>query len=57
MNTNSSSLDPVQDGFTALHVASQNGHSGVARMLLEAKADVNKKTHVSVIVYSDGVCH
>ena len=35
------------DGVTALHVASHNGHSGVVRMLLEAKADVRKKTKVS----------
>ncbi len=26
----------IQDGWTALHVASQNGHCGVVRMLLEA---------------------
>ena len=38
----------IQDGHTALHVASQNGHCGITRMLLEAKADVNKKDCVSV---------
>ena len=51
-----SSLDSVQDGFTALHVASQEGHCEVVRMLLEAKADVNMKTNVSESCCSDGVC-
>ena len=47
MFTCSSSLDSVQDGFTALMVAAQNGHCEVVRMLLEAKADVNIKANVS----------
>ena len=42
-----SHLKMTQDGVTALHVASHNGHSRVVRMLLEAKADVKKKTKVS----------
>ena len=37
----------LQDGWTALHIASLNGHCGVVRMLLEAKADVKIKTNVS----------
>ncbi len=37
----------VQDGATALHIASQNGHCEVVRMLLKAKANVNMKTNVS----------
>ena len=37
----------VQNGWTALHKASHQGHCGVVRMLLEAKTDVNKKTNVS----------
>ena len=37
----------VQDGSTALHLASQNGHCEVVRMLLKAKADVNARTNVS----------
>ncbi len=46
----SSSLDSVQDGFTAMMVAAQNGHCGVVRMLLEAKANVNIKNNVSNII-------
>ena len=37
----------TQNGFTALHIASQEGHCGVVRMLLEAKADVSMKDNVS----------
>ena len=47
MSTCSSSLDSVQDGFTPLIMASQNGHWEVVRMLLEAKADINMKNNVS----------
>ena len=46
----------IQDGSTALIVASQEGHCEVVRMLLEAKADVNMKTNVSESCSSDGVC-
>ena len=37
----------VQHGGTALFMATQDGHSEVVRILLEAKADVNLKTNVS----------
>ncbi len=37
----------VQNGWTALHMASKNGHCEVVRMLLMAGADVNMKTTVS----------
>ena len=56
MFTCSSSLDSVQDGFTALHVASFHGHCEVVRMLLEAKTDVNMKNNVSESCSRDGVC-
>ena len=35
-----------QDGYTALHAASQEGYCEVVNMLLEAKADVNLKDNV-----------
>ncbi len=38
-----------QGGWTALHMASQNGHCGIVRVLLEANADVNITTNVSHI--------
>ncbi len=40
-------LDSVQDGSTALYMASQRGHCGAVRILLDAKADVHVKTNVS----------
>ena len=52
----SSSLDTVQDGFTALHVAADKGHCETVRMLLEAKAGVNIQNNVSESCSSDGVC-
>ena len=56
MFTHSYLLDSVQDGSTALLVAAQEGHCGIVRMLLEAKADVNIKNNVSESCSSDGVC-
>ena len=47
VSTCSSSLDSVQDGFTPLIMAGQNGHWEVATTLLEAKADINMKNNVS----------
>ncbi len=35
----------VQNGTTALHIASQQGHCRVVGVLLEAKADVHLKTN------------
>ena len=40
-------LDSVQVGVTALMVAAQNGHCGVVRMLMEAKANINIMDNVS----------
>ena len=37
----------VQDGFAALHSASQEGHLRVAEYLINAKADLNLLTNVS----------
>ena len=51
-----SSLDTVQDGFTALLVAAQEGHCEIVRMLLEAKAAVNMKNNVSESWSSDCIC-
>ena len=51
-----SSLDTVQTGSTALLVAAQEGHCGIVRMLLGAKADVNILNIVSESCSSDGVC-
>ena len=56
MLTCSTSLDSVQDGSTALYMASQEGHCEVVRMLLEAKADVNMKNNVSESCSSGGAC-
>ncbi len=42
----------VQNGWTALHVASRNGRFEIVVMLLKAKTNVNVMTEVSHI---DGV--
>ena len=41
-------IDPVQDGITALGVAAQNGHLNVVEMLLAAKCQVDLQAEVSV---------
>ena len=56
MFTHSYSLDTVQDGSTALLVAAEEGHCGIVRMLLEAKADINMMNYVSESCSRDGVC-
>ena len=43
------------DGATALYMASQEGHCGVFRMLLEAKADVHIQNNVSHIIITSTV--
>ena len=50
--TNHSSLDSVQDGATALHVAAQNGHLRVIEVLIAAKAQVDVKDKVSIPLLS-----
>ena len=37
---------PVQDGWTALHLTSQDGHANVVRVLIEANARVNQRSKV-----------
>ena len=39
-----------QDGFTALHHAADDGHTEVARLLLDRGADVNSKNKVSDMI-------
>ena len=49
-------LSPLQDGGTALLMASQNGHIAVVKLLLEAKAkpDVPNKVMFTAVAF-DGV--
>ena len=44
-----------QNGWTALHLAAQEGKVDVVRLLTEAKAHVNIQTKVHVHVYT--LCH
>ena len=37
----------MQNGFTPLHLASQEGHTDIVSLLLEKDANVNAKAHVS----------
>ena len=41
----------TQDGFTALHMAAQEGKVDVVRLLTEAQAQINIQTEVQYIVY------
>ena len=36
----------LQNGFTPLHLASQEGHTDMVSLLLEHKANVNSQAHV-----------
>ena len=48
----------VQDGFTALHMACQEGHLKVAETLITAHASVNAQNKVSALrVHSDMTVH
>ena len=46
---------PLQDGASALCVASQRGHDEVVKILLRAKADLNLQTNVSGCTYQNCV--
>ena len=50
-------LSPLQDGATALFMASQDGHTAVVKLLLEAKAkpDVPIKVMLAVVAFDDVV--
>ena len=41
-----------QDGWTALHLAAQEGKLDVVRLLTEAQAPVNIQTKVSMMYYT-----
>ncbi len=41
-------VESVQNGTTALHAASWNGHCEVVGLLLDAKADISIKNNVSL---------
>ena len=57
--TNAVHMHVTQNGWTALHLAAQEGHEDVVELLLEAKADPELKTKVISIwtsVYSWHTC-
>ena len=41
----------VQDGYTALHAACDHGHDQIVELLITAKAALDLKTNVSLVVY------
>ncbi len=47
-----SSLDSVQGGTTALHVAAQNGHLRVVEVLIAALAQVDIQQKVRLIAHT-----
>jgi len=44
-------LQYAQDGWTALHKSSQEGHANVVHVLIEASAGVDQQTKVILYVY------
>ena len=40
-----------QDGLTALHLASQEGHVAVVRLLIEAHAVINQQCKVGPVIH------
>ena len=47
----------TQDGFTALHLSSQEGYKNVVDVLIESKAHVNKKIKVITIMDFTVIVH
>ena len=49
----------VQDGWTALHVACEDGHDDTVKILMRAKADLNLQTNVSnyfwLLIYGERI--
>ena len=43
-------FSPLQDGVTALNMASENGHTSVVKLLLEAKAKTDLQNKVTFAV-------
>ncbi len=42
----------LQEGYTAIMVASQNGHTETVQLLLEHSANVNQQSQVIIMKYS-----
>ena len=47
---------PIQNGFSPLYFASQNGHTDVVDILLRKGADVNQTTTNEVCAYNKPLC-